>query len=456
MTGYADPNNPGAGGRSVTTQYALDNGRVLTATAGELTTTYLYGLGPIGEMTDKWTYSLPDGANTPRQLVNAAGEVTLTSSYTPWGDTLSVNGTGSFTQGYLGGVMDAVTGLLYVGNGQYYDPETGRFLNRNAKPEQTNPYVPWGGEPTGALFAPLALLVLLYGRKKTRSRWDNLVIAAVLCLAVGMCLAGCGPNPTPTVVTAGNATATITPIETPKPTQTPPVAVTISTPTATATLIFAPTVTPTPCPTSGRLPYTYLDKTKFNPEKGDVTGVTAEQVYELYKKMWEAPLTEWWWLEFGKDNEFSIWDFISTMTYYEASGQTRFASTLAEAGVRFYYAGSTVPGNYPRNPKSENIINWWAEFSESTARIIKGGAIGSADVGTRSNMAIVGDKFKESPPEWRSWKGDAPFNWGNLYAIKPVEKRKVYKENAHALFINCTLAKIEKTGIKLSAQAGAF
>ena len=84
MTGYA-------GGQSVTTQYELDNGRVLTAKAGDpstgsgqaLTTDYLYGLGPIGELTDSWSYSLPDGTNTQRQLTDASGAVTLTSSYNP-------------------------------------------------------------------------------------------------------------------------------------------------------------------------------------------------------------------------------------------------------------------------------------------------------------------------------------------------------------------------------------
>lgn len=35
MTGYAGPDNPGAGGQSVTTQYALDNGQTLLATAGK-------------------------------------------------------------------------------------------------------------------------------------------------------------------------------------------------------------------------------------------------------------------------------------------------------------------------------------------------------------------------------------------------------------------------------------
>ena len=31
--------------------------------------------------------------------------------------------------------MDVATGLLYVGNGQYYDPATGRLLTRNTPAE---------------------------------------------------------------------------------------------------------------------------------------------------------------------------------------------------------------------------------------------------------------------------------------------------------------------------------
>lgn len=72
-------------------------------------------------------------------MTNASGEITLASSYTPSpkgvlreGDTLSVSGSGNFAQGYFGGMMDNATGLLYLGNRQYYDPQTGRFLNRNA------------------------------------------------------------------------------------------------------------------------------------------------------------------------------------------------------------------------------------------------------------------------------------------------------------------------------------
>jgi hypothetical protein len=85
---------------------------------------------------------------------------------------------------------DAATGLLYVGNGQYYDPSTGRFLTRHAKPDQTNPYVPWN--PSSALLAPLALLFLFYGNKRKRSKWDTLVIMLLLGVAVTMSLAACG------------------------------------------------------------------------------------------------------------------------------------------------------------------------------------------------------------------------------------------------------------------------
>ncbi len=79
---------------------------------------------------------LPAGWNQPpRQLTDASGEVTLAVRYDPWGDTLETRwvepvetyGAGNFQFGYpsielragFGGLMDAATGLLYIGNGQY-------------------------------------------------------------------------------------------------------------------------------------------------------------------------------------------------------------------------------------------------------------------------------------------------------------------------------------------------
>ncbi|MBN2256694.1 MAG: hypothetical protein JW704_02570, partial [Anaerolineaceae bacterium] len=190
MTAWAE-------GVSATTNYELDNGRVLTATAGELVTTYLYGMGPIAELTDAWAYSLPDGTNTQRQLTDSLGEVTLMTSYTPWGDTLTSYGSGSFTFGYFGGIMDAATGLIYIGNGLYYDPATGRFLNRNANPDSTNPYVPWSGDPAGAMMSPLVVLALAFSFRKKRGKWDTLIVILVVGLSLSIGLSACDQPPQP-------------------------------------------------------------------------------------------------------------------------------------------------------------------------------------------------------------------------------------------------------------------
>ena len=238
MTAYAE-------GQSVTTRYVLDNGQVLAAIAGGSSTFYLYGNGPLAELTGAWAYPLADGSRTARQLVDASGNVLLSSSYTPWGDTLSVSGSGSFMTGYLGGIMDSATGLLYVGNGQYYDPSTGRFLNRNARPNQPNPYVPWSGDPLGALMAPLAVMTIVYSRKKKRGKWDSLVIVVVLFMTAGMALSACDDSTPPPTITVSTPT--------PTPTVAFTVTVTATFPSSTSTPTQAPTITcvveVTPSPT---------------------------------------------------------------------------------------------------------------------------------------------------------------------------------------------------------------
>ena len=145
---------------------------------------------------DAQNYSLSDGTNTPRQLTDLQGEITLSARYTPWGDSLELHGTGDFSFGYFGGVLDATTGLLYVGNGQYYDPATGRFLTRNVNPNSTNPYVPWN--PIGAIIGPLGLIALVFGRKKKGSKAGMFLVLVLVVGSVGMTLAGCGPAPVPT------------------------------------------------------------------------------------------------------------------------------------------------------------------------------------------------------------------------------------------------------------------
>jgi hypothetical protein len=71
----------------------------LTASSNGNTTFYLYGLGAIAEKTNAWSYSLPDGTNTPRQLSNLTGDITLSARYTPWGDALDTHGMGNPSTG---------------------------------------------------------------------------------------------------------------------------------------------------------------------------------------------------------------------------------------------------------------------------------------------------------------------------------------------------------------------
>ncbi len=228
--------------------YVLDGDRPLTAESSGNTTFYLYGLGAIGEETNAWSFTLPDGTHTPRQLSNDSGEITLSARYTPWGDTLELNGTGNFTFGYLGGVLDATTGLMYVGNGRYYDSETGRFLTRNVNPDSTNPYVPWN--PIGAILGPLGLITLVFSRKKKGSKTGMFLVLLVVLGSVGMTLAACGPAPTPSP--GSNNTAPAFPVQTQTPVPTNPGTVP-SIPTGT---LPAPIETPTaiPCPTPTLVP----------------------------------------------------------------------------------------------------------------------------------------------------------------------------------------------------------
>ena len=141
---------------------------------------------------------------------------------------------------------------------------------RNPRPSQNNPYTPI--DPAGARLSslsrhgPLALLTLAYGRKKSRGKWDTLVILLVMCLAVGISLSACKlpmpvPSPTPTETpTQPPATGTPTPGNNPgsNPTSTKP-----------------PTVTPTPCPPTPTRTPTPSPTPELEPWKTD-TGYEAE------------------------------------------------------------------------------------------------------------------------------------------------------------------------------------
>jgi hypothetical protein len=223
--------------------YVMDGNRPLTATTGNDTTSYLYGLGVIGEESNDWSYGLTDGTNTQRQLTDALGEVTYSARYTPWGDTLETYGTGNFTYGHFGGLMDTATGLLYVGDGQYYDPSTGRFLTRSSNPNSPNPYLPF--DPTGAIIGPLGVLALFLGRKKKKSKYDILLFVLAFAVVTGVALSACG--------TGDGGDGNVDPPQS----ETPPPALPSETPTpgggsggnGSPSTPGAPSPQPIPCPT---------------------------------------------------------------------------------------------------------------------------------------------------------------------------------------------------------------
>jgi RHS repeat-associated protein len=179
--------------------------------------------------------------------------------------------------------------------------------------------------------------------------------------------------------------------------------------------------------------YTWLDYDDLSTEKGGITGVSATDVYNYYIEMWSMK-DEWWWDVFGSDG-FSIWDFLSVMSYREVFPAVNLANELAEAGVRFYYSWSATKKREADNPAT--LLDWWARFSESTSRLIKSNRTPGLDPQHKNSihsMEKVGNSFHKPPTAWKQgWAFDRPFNWGNAY-ILTVDTAQMYHNNLHAMF----------------------
>jgi RHS repeat-associated protein len=106
---------------------------------GQILTEYEVGI---------WAYVLPDHLGSVRQLVDAAGQVSLAQSYDPFGVLMSQSTNFPVSQpfGYTGEQVDGSTDLLFL-RARYYDPATGRFLSKDPnpgnvyQPQTLNPYV---------------------------------------------------------------------------------------------------------------------------------------------------------------------------------------------------------------------------------------------------------------------------------------------------------------------------
>jgi RHS repeat-associated protein len=400
----------------------------LTADSAGNTTFYLYGLGAIAEETNAWSYSLPDGTNTPRQLSNLTGNITLSARYTPWGDTLDTSGAGNFTFGYFGGVMDAATGLLYVGNGQYYDPATGRFLTRDVNPDSTNPYVPWN--PIGGIVGPIGLIAFFSGRKKKGSKAGTFLVLLLVLGSVGMTLAACGSAP------AGQVTVTATstpgaPVEYTATfddgltvTGTLPASSGAATAIATscATVeVSVPTSTSTPTP-SITIP---IGSVEIDP----IWGSNLKDLFDAYK---------------DDNNGFTIIDFavlvlsgeFDPVVEFPEYNDAGFRQDLAHAATHWLYINE---GEFSQNA----LLNWLGAMDSARTRYFgwkSSGILGGPGRGVELANYVV-NLMHNPPAEWKRldtgdytqgnyWQGawkplnQEPYTWGNrsLYTVDPVAK----------------------------------
>ncbi len=98
--GLGDRLQQTAGG--VTTNYTLDLNADLTQVLADGTSTYLYGLGRIGQQGAEWAYHLPDALGSVRQLADAAGAVSYAQSFEPYGEVLTAGGSQESAYGFAG------------------------------------------------------------------------------------------------------------------------------------------------------------------------------------------------------------------------------------------------------------------------------------------------------------------------------------------------------------------
>ena len=443
--------------------YVLDGDRPLTAESNGNTTFYLYGLGGIGEETSAWSYSLPDGTNTSRQLTDLSGEITLSARYTPWGDTLDTFGTGNFTFGYLGGVLDATTGLLYVGNGQYYDPATGRFLTRDVYPNSPNPYVPWN--PIGAILGPLAVLSMFYGRKKTKNKWDTVLIIVLLGVSSGMGLVACAPQPpapnpnTMPVPTTTPAPSNPSPVQAPLSTE--PTTVESNAPIATTSPTTPITLPDCPTPTNTLTPSFVAQPDSMD---GETWGPNSMVLYNLYLRLHRERTDDngnatLWWRVYGQDGQFSLVDFIAMIFIREVSAAPGLSginmNDYVEAMGRHGYIWCKEFSGYNcDSTTNRGLVYFVYEWSQPARQIANNCRdVESCNLSANfqsiygleaENWALRISQGIQNPlPAWRNFDKNALYDAGNLHpqVIRPEKvaemhqmKHKAHYESPDGLF----------------------
>jgi RHS repeat-associated protein len=116
----------------VTTNYVLDINTGLTQVLQDGTNTYLYGVNRVAQSTPTETeYFLADALGSVRNLTDGIGNITLTQSYSPFGEVLNTSGDGQTDYAFTGEMFDPETGLVYL-RARYYGVDDGRFVSRDS------------------------------------------------------------------------------------------------------------------------------------------------------------------------------------------------------------------------------------------------------------------------------------------------------------------------------------
>ncbi|CAG0934100.1 partial tRNA nuclease WapA, partial [Thermoflexales bacterium] len=121
-----------------TTRYVVDVSGYLPQVVEEhatgSVTRYLYGNGLIGfEKNGARSYQHGDALGSVRQTTNEAGVVQQANDYDPFGNVIRTVGLPSSSFGYAREQYDVASGLIFL-RARYYDPASGRFLNRDTYP----------------------------------------------------------------------------------------------------------------------------------------------------------------------------------------------------------------------------------------------------------------------------------------------------------------------------------
>jgi RHS repeat-associated protein len=111
-----------------TSKYVWDQAADLPQMLSDGSVLYVPG---VGQWDGKdWTYELPDGLGSVRQLADAQGYIAQRYEYGPFGEALASEGKRTNSLRYTGEQWDSDVGLLYL-RARWYDPSVGRFTTRD-------------------------------------------------------------------------------------------------------------------------------------------------------------------------------------------------------------------------------------------------------------------------------------------------------------------------------------